>query len=43
MLQFDPKVGLYADDTDSIRSTIQSDWKKAFGEGLNVESSSPAG
>lgn len=43
MLTFDPKVGLVADDTDAIRVTVQTDWKNALGENLNVEGSTPAG
>lgn len=43
MLIFDPKVGLVADDTDAIRVTVQTDWKNALGENLNVEGSTPAG
>lgn len=43
MLTFDPKVGLIADDTDTIRVTVQTDWKNALGENLNVEGSTPAG
>lgn len=43
MLTFDPKVGLVADDTDTIRVTVQTDWKNALGENLNVEGSTPAG
>lgn len=43
MLTFDPKIGLIADDTDAIRVTVQTDWKNALGENLNVEGSTPAG
>lgn len=43
MLQFDPKVGLYADNTDTIREAVRNDWKDALGKDLNVDSSSPAG
>ena len=45
-LTFDPKLGLVAPETESIREAVQSDWQGAFRDvdvELNVEPSTPAG
>ena len=45
-LTFDPKLGLVAPETESVREAVRSDWQDAFRDvdvELNVEPSTPAG
>ena len=47
MLHFDPRTGLYADEIQDVRRTVQQDWIAAFRRDgrpeLNVEPETPAG